>query len=160
MRIVIAADHAGYHLKELIKRELGKRGHEIEDMGTHSSQSVDYPDFAQKAAEAVASGGYARGIVICGTGIGVSITANKVPGIRAALCNELYSAQLSREHNNANILAMGSRIVGPGLAFRIVETFISAGYSGGRHAARVEKMRRLEGAYTGKQDPEGPDSNC
>ena len=156
MRIAMAADHAGYHLKELIKRELVKRGHEVEDLGTHSSQSTDYPDFARKAAEAVASGAYPRGIVICGTGIGVSIVANKVPGIRAALCNDLYSAQLAREHNDANILALGSRIVGPGLAFKIVETFIGTEYSGGRHGARLEKIRQMEGGLR----PRDPGGSC
>lgn len=160
MDIAIAADHAGYHLKELLKREMGKRGHHLEDLGTFSSQSTDYPDFARKAAEAVAAGRFPLGIVICGTGIGVSITANKVPGIRAALCNELYSAQLSREHNNANILAMGSRIVGPGLAFRIVEAFINTEFSGGRHAGRLEKIRQLEGRYAGEKTREEPGSGC
>lgn len=151
MKIAVAADHAGYHLKELIKRELVKRGHEVEDMGAYSNESADYPDFARKAAEGVAAGLFERGIVICGTGVGVSITANKVAGIRAALCNELYSAQLSREHNDANILAMGSRIVGPGLAFKIVETFIATAYSGGRHGARLDKIRQLEAGPRGEE---------
>ncbi len=161
MHIVIAADHAGYHLKELIKRELVKRGHSVEDRGAFSSESVHYPEFAQKAAEAVASGKYPLGVVICGTGIGVSITANKVAGIRAALCNDLYCAQLSREHNDANILAMGSRIVGPGLALRIVETFISTPYSGGRHSVRLKQIHQMEGrGYSPTKPGKGSDNSC
>jgi ribose 5-phosphate isomerase B len=157
--IVIAADHAGYALKEFLKEQLTKKGHIVEDMGTFSSDSTDYPDFAVKAAEAVVRGEFAVGIVICGTGIGVSITANKVPGIRAALCNELYSAQLAREHNNANVLAMGSRIVGTGLALRIAETFVSTSYSGGRHAQRLAKIQGLENLYAGTKK-EDAGSSC
>ena len=159
MQIVIAADHAGYPLKEFLKEELTKQGHGVEDMGTFSSASSDYPDFARKAAEAVARGDFPLGIVICGTGIGVSITANKVPGIRAALCNELYSAQLAREHNNANILAMGSRIIGLHLALRIAETFISSTYSGGRHAQRLDKIQGLESHYNKHYNKENTGSS-
>lgn len=144
MEIVMASDHAGYELKEFLKIELREKGHGVEDLGTFTRDSVDYPDFARKAAEAVARGDFWGGIVICGTGIGVSITANKVPGIRAALCNELYSAQLAREHNNANILALGGRIIGPDLALKIAETFVTTPYRGGRHDERLAKIRGLE----------------
>lgn len=160
MIIVMAADHAGYALKEFLKEQLSKKGHIVEDMGTYSSDSTDYPDFARKAAEAVMRGDFPMGIVICGTGIGVSITANKVPGIRAALCNELYSAQLAREHNDANILAMGSRIVGSGLALRIAETFVSTSFSGGRHGQRLAKIQGLEKDFTGFSKKEDAGSSC
>jgi ribose 5-phosphate isomerase B len=160
LSIVIAADHAGYELKEYLKEQLTETGHRVEDMGTFSNDSTDYPDFAVKAAEAVAQGHHPLGIVICGTGIGVSITANKVPGIRAALCNELYSAQLAREHNNANVLAMGSRIVGAGLALRIAETFVSTSYSGGRHDQRLVKLRGVEKRYGGVKQQEDAGSSC
>ncbi len=150
MDIVVASDHAGYHLKELIKEELLKKGYSLEDLGAYSAASVDYPDFARSAAEDVATGKSSRGIIICGTGIGVSITANKVPGIRAALCNDLFTAAAAREHNDANILAMGGRIVGCDLALKIVDVFLNTAYAGGRHARRLKKIKDMEECYANK----------
>ena len=143
-KLVIGSDHGGFSLKEAIKEHLGACGIEVTDMGTHSLDSVDYPDIAVAVAKAVAEGQYERGIIICGTGIGVSIAANKVPGIRAALCHDTFSAQMSREHNDANILTMGERVIGPGLACLIVDTWLKASFAGGRHARRVEKLKALD----------------
>lgn len=142
--LVIGSDHGGFTLKEAIKKHLAERGVAVMDMGTHSLDSVDYPDVAVAVAKAVAAGEYERGIIICGTGIGVSIAANKVPGIRAALCHDTFSAAMSREHNDANILTMGERVIGQGLACMIVDTWLSSAFSGGRHARRVEKLNALD----------------
>lgn len=142
--LVIGSDHGGFTLKEAIKKHLAERGVAVMDMGTHSLDSVDYPDVAVAVARAVAAGEYERGIIICGTGIGVSIAANKVPGIRAALCHDTFSAAMSREHNDANILTMGERVIGQGLACMIVDTWLSSAFSGGRHARRVEKLNALD----------------
>ena len=142
--LVIGSDHGGFTLKEAIKKYLAERGVAVMDMGTHSLDSVDYPDVAVAVAKAVAAGEYERGIIICGTGIGVSIAANKVPGIRAALCHDTFSAAMSREHNDANILTMGERVIGQGLACMIVDTWLSSAFSGGRHARRVEKLNALD----------------
>ena len=143
-KLVIGSDHGGFTLKEAIKKHLAERGVAVMDMGTHSLDSVDYPDVAVAVAKAVAAGEYERGIIICGTGIGVSIAANKVPGIRAALCHDTFSAAMSREHNDANILTMGERVIGQGLACMIVDTWLSSAFSGGRHARRVEKLNALD----------------
>ena len=143
-KLVIGSDHGGFSLKETIKEHLASRGIEVTDAGTHSLESVDYPDVAIDVAKAVAAGEYERGILICGTGIGVSIAANKTPGIRAALCHDTFSAAMSREHNDANILTMGERVVGPGLACLIVDTWLSNSFAGGRHARRVEKLNALD----------------
>ncbi|MGO5021729.1 ribose 5-phosphate isomerase B [Lawsonibacter sp. LCP25S3_G6] len=142
--IAIASDHGGYMLKEHIKAYLAAKGITCEDFGTNSTDSCDYPDFAKPAAEAVASGQCERGIVICTTGIGISISANKVKGIRCALCGDVLSAEMTRRHNDANMLAMGAGIVGPMLAERIVDTFLSTEFEGGRHARRVAKMMEIE----------------
>ena len=139
-KLVIGSDHGGFTLKEAIKQHLADSGVDVTDMGTHSLDSVDYPDVAVAVAKAVAAGEYERGIIICGTGIGVSIAANKVPGIRAALCHDTFSAAMSREHNDANILTMGERVIGQGLACMIVDTWLSSAFTGGRHARRVEKL--------------------
>ncbi|MDR5695363.1 MAG: ribose 5-phosphate isomerase B [Armatimonadota bacterium] len=144
MRIAIGCDHAGFLLKEEIKAFLQALGHEVEDVGTHSLDSVDYPDFARMVAEAVAVGRVERGIVICGTGIGSSIVANKVPGVRAALCHESYTARMSREHNDANVLALGGRVLGVELAKEIVQVWLASEFQGGRHARRVEKIKSIE----------------
>lgn len=147
MKIVIASDHGGYILKEHIKKYLEDNKYDIEDFGTHSLESVDYPDFAQKVAEAVAQGQYDRGILICGTGLGISIAANKVRGIRAAVVTESFSAKMSRLHNNANVLALGGRVVGPDLATEIVDVWINTSFEGGRHERRVNKIMDIERKY-------------
>lgn len=143
--VAIGSDHAGYPLKETLAEDLRAAGYEVHDMGTYSLESVDYPDVAVHLAETVASGWPDRGILICGTGIGMCITANKVPGIRAAACSEAYSAMMARRHNNANILCMGGRVVGPGLALEIAKIFLETEFEfGSRHERRVEKINALD----------------
>ena len=142
--IAIASDHGGYLLKEHIKAYLAAKGITCEDFGTDSTESCDYPIFAKAAAEAVASGRCERGIVICTTGIGVSIAANTVRGIRCALCGDVLSAEMTRRHNDANMLAMGAGIVGHLMAERIVDTFLNTEFEGGRHARRVAEMMEIE----------------
>ena len=142
--IAIASDHGGYQLKEHIKAYLAAKGITCEDFGTNSTESCDYPVFGRAAAEAVASGRCEKGIVICTTGIGISITANKVKGIRCALCSEPLSAEMTRRHNDANMLAMGAGMIGPNLAERIVDTFLSTEFEGGRHARRVGLITAME----------------
>lgn len=144
MKVAIGSDHGGFNLKESIKPVLEQLGVTYEDYGTHSIESVDYPDIAERVAHDVASGKFDRGILICGTGIGIGIAANKVPGIRAALCHDTFSAHASREHNDANILTMGERVIGPGLAADIVKIWLSAEFEGGRHARRIAKISDLE----------------
>lgn len=148
MKLALGSDHGGFKLKEIIKEYLGNENIQFEDFGTFGEDSVDYPDFAEKAAEAVASGLCERGILICGTGIGIGIAANKVPGIRAALCHDVFSARTSREHNDANILTMGERVIGRGLALEIVKTWLAADFTGGRHGCRVDKIREIEKKYS------------
>ncbi len=130
MKIVLASDHAGFFLKEKIKDFLQKEGYEIIDVGTNSSVSVDYPEYGFKAIEKILKGEAERGILICGTGIGMSIVANRFPGIRAALCHEPFSAQMARRHNNANVLVLGGRLIGDGMAIEIVRTFLSTEFEG------------------------------
>ncbi len=144
MKIAMGSDHGGFDLKEQIKAWLQENGHEVVDFGCHSKESCDYPDFGAAAARAVASGQCERGIVICTTGIGISITANKVKGIRCALCSDPWSAEMTRRHNDANMLAMGAGVVGPLLAQRIVEAFLSFAFEGGRHQRRVDKIMAVE----------------
>ena len=144
MIIAIGSDHGGFNLKEEIKKMLTEQNVEFHDFGTHSAQSIDYPEIVSKIGQAVVAGEYTRGIIICGTGIGVSIAANKIKGIRAALCHDEFSAQMSREHNDANILTMGERVIGPGLACMIVSTWLKTDFAGGRHARRVDKISALE----------------
>ncbi|MBO2521895.1 MAG: ribose 5-phosphate isomerase B [Clostridia bacterium] len=143
MKVAVGCDHAGFPLKETVIAALRKLGAEVVDFGTHSLESVDYPDFGERVGRAVASGEVDRGVVICGTGIGVSIAANKVPGVRAALCHDVYSARMSRAHNDANVLAMGARVIGPGLAEAIVEAWLTTSFEGGRHRVRVDKLNRI-----------------
>ena len=139
--IALGCDHGGYELKQEIKKYLDEKGIEYKDYGCDSTASVDYPVYAKKVAHAVADGECERGILICGTGIGISITANKVPGIRAALCGDCFSAQATREHNDANILAMGARVTGPGLALKIVDTFLDTPFSNDeRHIRRIKMI--------------------
>jgi ribose 5-phosphate isomerase B len=144
MHIAIGADHGGYELKQQIAEFLIAQGHKINDLGTHSLESVDYPDFAELVARAVARDEADRGIVICGTGIGVSMSANKVRGIRAALCTDCYMARMAREHNDAQVLCLGARVLGVGSALEIVQVFLSNEFQGGRHARRVGKINALD----------------
>ena len=140
----IGSDHGGYALKQEIMKHLTERGIEYRDYGTFSTDSCDYPDYGEAVGRAVAYGECERGIVVCGTGIGISIAANKVHGVRCALCGDCFSAQMAREHNDANVLALGARVLGPGLALKIVDTFLDAEFQGGRHARRVAKIMALE----------------
>ncbi len=137
MKIAIGSDHGGFELKEKIRVLLEELGHEVRDMGCYSPDSVDYPVQAKAVAKAVAVQEYERGILICGTGIGVSMVANRVPGIRAALCHEIFTARMSRLHNDANILCMGARVIGPGLAEEMVKEWLSTPFEGGRHLRRI-----------------------
>jgi ribose 5-phosphate isomerase B len=142
--IALGADHAGLSLKETLKAWLGDEGHEVLDLGTHTADSVDYPDYAARVADAVAGGSAERGILVCGTGIGMAIAANKVPGVRAAPCVDVHTARLAREHNDTNVLALGARIVGDDDALRIVRVWLETAFAGERHARRVDKLTALE----------------
>ena len=143
--ISIASDHGGFDLKEVVIEHLKEQGHEVKDYGTYSKESCDYPDYAGPAAEAVANGEAEKGIVICTTGIGVSMTANKVAGIRCALCHDVTTARLTREHNDANVLAIGAGVVGENVALDIVDTFLATKFSEGeRHARRVAKIAEYD----------------
>lgn len=144
MKIALGSDHAGFGLKQQIVELAGSLGHEIVDCGTDRPESVDYPDYGEKVAALVSSGEIERGILVCGTGIGMSIVANKFPGIRAALCNDLFSARMSRMHNDANILVLGGRIVGQDLAAEIVKVWLSTDFEGNRHMNRLIKIRKIE----------------
>lgn len=147
MKIALGSDHGGLRLKKEIIKHLDKKGIEFKDFGTYSEDSCDYPDFAEKVAVEVAAKNFEFGILVCGTGIGISIAANKVPGIRAALCSDTFSAHATREHNDANILALGERIVGPGLALDIVDAFLNAKFEGDRHTKRINKISEIEKKY-------------
>ena len=146
MKISLGCDHGAFTLKEHIKDYLTQKGHEVVDCGTYSADSCDYPVFAQAAAQRVSSGECERGIVMCTTGIGISISANKVKGVRCALCSEPYSAEMTRRHNDANMLAMGAGLIGQNMADRIVDTFLSTEFEGGRHQRRVDRMMEIENA--------------
>ena len=143
--IALACDHGAYALKEKVKQHLDQLGYDYKDFGTYSEDSCDYPDFAGPAAQAVAAGECGCGIVMCTTGIGVSITANKVKGIRCALLSDLMSARLTRQHNNTNMMALGAGVVGEKLALEIIDTWLDTEFEGGRHQRRVEKMMAYEG---------------
>ena len=138
--IALAADHAGFELKNRVAEFLKAEGHEVFDLGTNSSERVDYPDYGYALAEAVAQGKAGRGIAICGTGIGISIALNRNPAVRAALCGEALSARLARQHNDANVLVLGSRLIGEGMAMECVRIFLNTEFEGGRHAERVKKL--------------------
>lgn len=148
MKIAVGCDHAGFQLKNEIISHLKDKGIECNDFGTFSEESCDYPEFALKVAESVVAGESKFGILVCGTGIGIGIAANKVPGIRAALCADTFSAHATREHNNANILTMGARVVGPGLALDIVDTFLSTEFMGGKHQRRLDLITDIEKKYS------------
>ena len=144
LKVAIGCDHGGFKLKEEINKMLKEKNYEFKDFGTFSEESVDYPMVALELARAIRDGLYDRGILICGTGIGIGIAANKVQGIRAALCHDTFSAKASREHNNANILTMGERVIGPGLARDIVNIWLETDFAGGRHARRVDQIKDIE----------------
>lgn len=147
MKIAIASDHGGFELKQTVVAYLADKGYDYTDYGTHNEESVDYPSYGRKVGEEVTSGRYDRGIVICGTGIGIGIAANKVPGIRCALCHDIFSARATRNHNDSNMLSMGGRVIGPGLALEIVETWLGAEFEGGRHQRRVDAIGEIEKEY-------------
>lgn len=147
MKIAIGSDHGGYQLKEAIKEHLEKKGLNIKDFGTHSTASIDYPDFAGKVGEAVVSNEFSCGILICGTGIGMSIAANKIPGVRCAVLSDCFSAKATKEHNNANLISLGQRVVGVGLALQIVDIWLETEFEGGRHQNRIDKITGIEEKY-------------
>lgn len=147
MKIALACDHGGLNLKNAVIEYLKENGYDFVDYGTNSTDSCDYPDFALPAAEAVAEKKCDRGIIICSTGIGVSIVANKIPGVRCAHCHDSYCAEFTRRHNDANVLAMGEKVVGTGYALKIVETFLNTQFEGGRHQRRVDKITEIEKKY-------------
>ncbi|MGA3176845.1 MAG: ribose 5-phosphate isomerase B [Candidatus Acidiferrum sp.] len=148
-RIALGADHAGYHIKETVRQFLENAGYPVDDLGTWSEESVDYPDFGKAVADRVAAHQDLYGIAVCGTGMGMSIAANKVPGIRAAVAHNVDTARLAREHNDANVLAMGGRVVNGTEAIEMVQAFLSTTFAGGRHARRVEKITQIEAAERG-----------
>jgi ribose 5-phosphate isomerase B len=144
-RIAVAADHAGFPLKQIVIQYLQSEGHEVTDLGTNSTDPVDYPDFAHAIAEAVSNGRADEGILLCGSGVGASVVANKFPGIRAALCHDTYSAHQSREHDDCNVLCMGPRVIGEMLALEIIRAWVNAKFTGeARHVQRLEKIKAIE----------------
>ncbi len=147
MRIAIGSDHAGFSLKEELKEFLIKKGYQVKDVGAFSDDSVDYPEFSEKVAVLVSQKKADRGIVICGTGIGVSIVANKVPGVRAALCQNVFTARYSRRHNDSNVLALGARVVELTQAKKIIITWLTTSFEGGRHERRVKQIKKIEDKY-------------
>jgi ribose 5-phosphate isomerase B len=145
--IAVGSDHAGFHLKSEILKYLLENGYEVKDFGVCDETSVDYPDYGQLVAEAIKDGICDKGIIVCGTGIGISISANKVPGIRAAVCSDTFSARMSKEHNDANILALGGRIVGVDLALDMIAAWLNANFLGERHKTRIDKISEIEKKY-------------
>lgn len=142
--IAIGSDHGGYLLKEEIKKHLEEKGYEFKDFGTDSTASCDYPVYAEKVCRAIQSGECEKGILVCGTGIGMSMCANKCKGIRAAVCGDHFSAEFTRKHNNANVLCLGARVIGSGVALQLVDIFLTTEFEGGRHEKRIEMMMELE----------------
>ena len=142
--IALACDHGGFELMQEVKKLLDDGSYKYKDFGTYSPESCDYPEIAVRAAHAITNGECSNGIFICGTGAGMAMVANKIPGVRAALCADTYTAEMTRRHNDANVLALGARVTGLGPALRIVETFLDAGFDGGRHARRVEMINALD----------------
>jgi len=145
--IALGADHAGYELKEALKGWLINHGYQVLDLGTHSTDSVDYPDYAVLVGEAVADHKVEQGLLVCGTGIGTAMTANKVPGVRAALCGDLYTARMSREHNDANVLVLGGRLMDAEMSADILRAWLETDFAGGRHARRVGKIADIESRH-------------
>ncbi len=153
MRVAVAADHAGFPLKDLILEVVNTMGFEGLDLGTHNTESVDYPDYAEKVGRAIQTGRAERGIILCGSGVGAAVAANKMIGIRAGLCHDTYSAHQSVEHDNTNVLALGARIIGPELAVEIVRNFLGAEFSGdARHIRRLKKVREIESSELGVEE--------
>lgn len=148
MKVAIASDHAGFRLKQELLGTLKELNVDFDDLGTFDEQSVDYPDYGKRVAEGVAKGQYDRGVLVCGTGLGMAITANKVRGVRAITAHDVFSAKMSRMHNDANVLTMGERVVGPGLAAEVLTAWLATEFEGGRHQRRVDKMTALEEAWT------------
>jgi ribose 5-phosphate isomerase B len=147
MKVALGSDHGGFNLRLTIKAHLEQKGYEVVDFGVEKMESVDYADYALKVAESIISGECELGVLVCGTGLGISIAANKVKGIIAAPVSDTFSAEMARRHNNANILALGERVVGEGLALKIVDTFFEATFEGGRHETRVNKIKAIEAKY-------------
>ena len=150
MKLVIGSDHGGFQLKGILLAELEKTGHQVTDAGAYTADSVDYPDVASQLAKRVAEGEFERGILVCGTGVGVAIAANKVHGVRAGVVSDTFSAKMSRAHNDCNVLCLGERVVGPGLAMELVTAFLTTPFEGGRHERRVDKIRQLDAQRDGK----------
>ncbi|MBF4694554.1 ribose 5-phosphate isomerase B [Fusibacter ferrireducens] len=144
MKVAVGSDHGGLILKDTIVKHLQSKGYEVKDFGTYTAESCDYPDYALKVSEAIVEGDFELGVLICGTGLGISIAANKVKGIIAAPVSDTFSAEMARKHNNANIIALGARVVGEGLAIKIIDEFFNAEFEGGRHALRVGKIMKIE----------------
>ncbi len=142
--VIIGCDHAAFPLKETVRKFLAGAGIEVEDAGTHSEDSVDYPDYGAKVAAGVSGGKFTRGILLCGSGIGMSMVANRFPGVRAALCNDLFSAVMCRKHNDANVLVLGGRVLGETLAIEIVKAWLETDFEGGRHQSRLDMFDKLE----------------
>lgn len=144
MKIALGADHGGYELKTAVLKYLEGKGYECVDYGCYSADRCDYPVYGEKVGRAVASGECDLGVLVCGTGIGISLAANRVPGVRAAVCSEPYSAQLTREHNNANVICFGGRVIGEGTAYMIVDAFLNSEFQGGRHAERIAMLDKIK----------------
>lgn len=147
MKVIIGSDHGGFELKEIAREYILKKGIEVQDIGVFSVSPVDYPDYARKVSDEVRASQESFGILICGTGVGMSIAANKITGIRCALCNDVYTAKMARGHNDANVLAIGGRVVGKGAALMIIDTFLNSNFEGGRHNIRISKIQCIEEAY-------------
>ncbi len=153
MRLALASDHGGFQLKEAVKEWLREWGHEVVDMGAPSEESVDYPDYISRAAAAVSRGEVERAVVLCGTGIGASIVANKYPGVRATLCHDIYTARMSRLHNDSNVLAMGGRVLGLDLAREMLKVWLETPFEGGRHERRLKKLAEIERRILEGEEP-------
>ncbi len=153
IKIAIGADHAGFELKEKVREYLASRGYEVQDHGTSSTDPVDYPDFAERVASQVAAKQATYGVLVCGTGLGMELAANKVPGVRATPCNDTLSARLAREHNNANVLTMGGRLIDEAEARKIVDTWLATPFAGGRHERRVEKIAGIDQKHHAEKNP-------
>jgi ribose 5-phosphate isomerase B len=147
MKVAMGSDHGGFNLRLVVKKHLIEKGYEVVDFGVDALESVDYPDYALKVAKAITEGDCALGVLVCGTGLGISIAANKVKGIIAAPVSDTFSAEMARRHNNANIIALGERVVGEGLALKIIDSFFEASFEGGRHEGRVDKIKNIENNY-------------
>ena len=148
MKVAIGSDHAGYRLKAELARELTSAGHDVSDLGTHGPETVDYPDYAEAVAEAVAAGEADRGVLVCGSAVGVGVAANKIPGIRAGVCHDTYSARQAVEHDDINVLCLGERVIGAALASEVLHTFMGARFSGEeRHVRRLKKLAAIERKY-------------